>query len=113
MRQYVGGTRLETDKLEWYALYGCSSVLWFAPELHGARWRLRCSPFFDVLGKETHVFLPEVADDLRDCQYAPRIELGGAWGGGTLPQEKQRIGTIILTFGGLCLESERRSRRRV
>jgi hypothetical protein len=34
-------------------------------------------PFFDFLGKKIHVFLPEVANDLRYSQYAPRSELGG------------------------------------
>lgn len=80
-----------------YGGFGCA----------GAAFRMGIgenSPFFHVLGEETHVFLPEIADDLRDCQYALRLELGGAWGGCTLPQEKQRMGTIILgsdnVYGG-------------
>jgi hypothetical protein len=45
-------------------------------------------------GKEIHVFLPEVADDLRGSQYASRTR--ARWCSSTLPQEKQRIGTIIF-----------------
>ena len=77
----------------------------------GAQQLQGSSPFFHVLSEEAHVFLPEVADDLCDCQYAARIELGGAWGGSTLPQEKQRMGTIILYVDDGYAVIGRRSRR--
>lgn len=45
--------------------------------------------------QHAHVALPKVARDLRDRQYAPFMrERREACG--TLPQEKQRMGTIIL-----------------
>jgi hypothetical protein len=52
------------------------------------------SPFFHLCGEQVHVSFPKVADDLRASQYAPRTR--ARWCGSTLPQEKQRMGTIIL-----------------